>query len=359
MAVPYWIGVDLGGTKILVGLFDDHFQVVARAKQNTNYEEGGPAVFSRIVTAVDEVLRTGKVEPSQVKGMTLAVPGQIVPRSTVVRYAPNLNWRDFDLAPLFPPRWTWPVVVENDVRMGTYGEWTQGAAKGAQHVFGLFAGTGVGGGLILNGQLYHGVNGHAGEIGHIIIGWKNGVELEAIAGRRNLMNRARQVIADSPKTVRKAWKGLDPTAFKSSEIAGCRGEERTDHVVPGRRGGPRHRRERRNGREPPESGSHRHRRRHDESSWPAVPRANLGDRPALRSARGRPRTSAASWPPSATTRGSPALPRTRRSDFRPEPSTECVSMNPEWKNRYEVMVEAARAAGELALGYFDRNIVVE
>jgi glucokinase len=219
MAAPYWIGVDLGGTKILVGLFDDNFQVVARAKQNTNYEEGGPAVFSRIVTAVDEVLRTGKVEPSQVKGMTLAVPGQIVPRSTVVRYAPNLNWRDFDLAPLFPPRWTWHVVVENDVRMGTYGEWTQGAAKGAQHVFGLFAGTGVGGGLILNGQLYHGANGHAGEIGHIIIGWKNGVELEAIAGRRNLMNRARQVIADSPKTVRKAWKGLDPTAFKSSEIA--------------------------------------------------------------------------------------------------------------------------------------------
>jgi len=219
MAAPYWLGVDLGGTKILVGLFDDRFQVVARAKQSTNYEEGGPAVFARIVAAVDEVLRTGSVEPSQVKGMTLAVPGQIVPRSTVVRYAPNLNWRDFDLAPLIPPRWTWPVVVENDVRMGTYGEWTLGAAKGAQHVFGVFAGTGVGGGLILNGQLYHGFNGHAGEIGHIIIGWKNGIELEAIAGRRNLMNRARDVITDSPKAVRKAWKGLDPTTFKSSEIS--------------------------------------------------------------------------------------------------------------------------------------------
>src|SRR5262249_18619615 len=91
--------------------------------------------------------------------------------------------------------------------------------KGAKDVFGLFPGTGVGGGLILNGQLYHGANGHAGEIGHIIIGWKRGVELEAIAGRRNLMNRARDIIADAPKVVRKAWKGVDPASFNSSEIA--------------------------------------------------------------------------------------------------------------------------------------------
>jgi glucokinase len=219
MGAPYWLGVDLGGTKILAGLFDSDFNLVGRAKQPTNAEEGGPAVFTRIVTAVDAVLKEGKVNAADVKGMCLAVPGQIVPQSTTVRYAPNLGWRDFDLAPLFPPHWSWAVVVENDVRMGTYGEWARGAAKGAHHVFGVFAGTGVGGGLILNGKLYHGFNGHAGEIGHIIISWKKGIELEALAGRKNLMNRAREVIDDSPKAVRKNWKGTDPTAFKSSEIA--------------------------------------------------------------------------------------------------------------------------------------------
>ena len=219
MAAPYWLGVDLGGTKILAGLFDANFQLVARGKQSTNYEEGGPAVFARIVTVIDGVLEEAKVAADDVHGMGLAVPGQIVPGGTVVRYAPNLDWRDFDLRPLFPSRWTWPVIVENDVRMGTFGEWKHGAAKGANHVFGVFAGTGVGGGLILNGQLHHGFNGHAGEIGHIIIGWKNGIELEAIAGRRNLMNRARDVIADAPKSVRKDWKGVDPAAFKSSQIA--------------------------------------------------------------------------------------------------------------------------------------------
>jgi glucokinase len=186
-------------------------------------------VFGRIVTAVDAVLKDAKVGPESVGGLGLAVPGQIVPGSTIVRYAPNLDWRDFDLTPLFPAHWKWPVVVENDVRMGTYGEWTRGAAKGAKHVFGVFAGTGVGGGLILNGQLFHGFNGHAGEIGHIIIGWKKGIELEAIAGRRNLMNRAKEVIADSPKQVRKEWKGLDPTAFKSSQIAEF--AEKGEHVM--------------------------------------------------------------------------------------------------------------------------------
>ncbi|HJZ94119.1 MAG TPA: ROK family protein [Gemmataceae bacterium] len=219
MAAPYWLGVDLGGTKILAGLFDSDFNVVARSKQPTNYEDGGPAVFARIVTAVDAVLKDGGIAPAEVTGMGLGVPGLVVPRSTLVRYAPNLDWRDFDLRPLFPPHWTWPVVVENDVRMGTYGEWTRGAAKGANHVFGVFPGTGVGGGLILNGQLYHGFNGHAGEIGHTIIHWNKGIELEAVAGRRNMMNRAKELAADAPKNVRKDWKGVDPTAFKSSEIA--------------------------------------------------------------------------------------------------------------------------------------------
>ncbi|HEX3146788.1 MAG TPA: ROK family protein [Gemmataceae bacterium] len=219
MAGPYWLGVDLGGTKILAGLFDGDMKLIGRAKQPTNSEEGGPAVFGRIVIAVDEVLKEAKVTAAEVKGMCLAVPGQMMPQSMVVHYAPNLGWRDFDLAPLFAGHWSWPVVVENDVRMGTYGEWSCGAAKGASHVFGVFAGTGVGGGLILNGNLYHGFNGHAGEIGHIIIGWKQGTELEAVAGRRNLMNRAKELVDDAPKHVRKQWKGIDPTAFKSSQIA--------------------------------------------------------------------------------------------------------------------------------------------
>ncbi len=215
----HWIGVDLGGTKILAGVFDQDVKLVAKSKLATNYEEGGPAVFGRIVQAVDQAIKDAGVAAEDIAGLGLAVPGQIVPQSTIVRYAPNLQWRDFDLTPLFPAHWKWPVIVDNDVRMGTFGEWSRGAAKGAKNVFGIFAGTGVGGGLILNNKLFHGFNGHAGEIGHIIIGWKHGTELEAIAGRRNLMLRAKELLADAPKNIRKEWKNADPTTFKSSMIA--------------------------------------------------------------------------------------------------------------------------------------------
>src|SRR4051812_19047258 len=103
MNSPYWVGVDLGGTKILAGLFDNNLKLVARAKQPTDPDSGGPAVFGRIVKAVDAVIADAKIDPPQIGGMGLAVPGQIVPGSCVVRYAPNLGWRDFDLCTLFPP----------------------------------------------------------------------------------------------------------------------------------------------------------------------------------------------------------------------------------------------------------------
>jgi len=219
MNTAYWLGVDLGGTKILTGLFDDKFAVLARNKQPTG-SEGGPAgVFGRIAQAVDVVIREAKIDPSEIRGMGLAIPGQIDPTRPFVRFAPNLDWRDLDLTPLLPSTWTWPVVVENDVRMGTYGEYAHGSARGSKHVFGVFVGTGVGGGLVLNDELYRGFNGHAGEVGHIVINWRRGTSLEDIAGRKNQMKRAKEMLDDGPKRVRKEWRGVDLDKVKSSQLA--------------------------------------------------------------------------------------------------------------------------------------------
>jgi glucokinase len=171
------------------------------------------------VQSVDTLLSEQKIAPEAVGGICLAIPGQVMPAERIVKYAPNLNWRDFDMKPLIPASWTWPLFIDNDVRMGTYGEWAMGSAKGAKHVFGVFAGTGVGGGLILNGELFHGFNGHAGEIGHIIIHWRKGTELEAIAGRKSMMARATEMLNDAPKRVRKEWKGVDISSVKSSFLA--------------------------------------------------------------------------------------------------------------------------------------------
>ena len=219
MAQAYWIGVDLGGTKILAGLFDSRMKLVARVKKSTEAELGGPAVFQRIVDGVQELLTETKIDPADVRGMGLAVPGQIKPNSSFVIFAPNLDWHDFDLKPLMPKAWKWPIVVDNDVRMGTYGEWTAGAARGAKHVFGIFAGTGVGGGLILDGELFHGFNGHAGEIGHTIIHWRKVKQLEDVAGRKNMLMRAKELLDDAPRLVRKNWKDVDTSKLRSSHLA--------------------------------------------------------------------------------------------------------------------------------------------
>ncbi|HEX4612387.1 MAG TPA: ROK family protein [Urbifossiella sp.] len=219
MSGGYWLGVDLGGTKILSALFDDDLKLLAKSKQPTSAEGGPAAVIGRIVQGVDVVLKETGVDPARVRGMGLGIPGQIEIGTSKVKFAPNLDWHGVDVAPLLPASWGWPVAVENDVRMGTYGEFAFGAAKGARNVFGVFVGTGVGGGLILNGELFTGFNGNAGEIGHVIVHWRRGSSLESIAGRKYMMKRAKDILDDAPKRVRKEWKHVDLSAVRSSQLA--------------------------------------------------------------------------------------------------------------------------------------------
>lgn len=219
MASNHWIGVDLGGTKILAGVFDDDFRLRARFKLPTEAERGPKGVFDQLRKAVDGVLEEGDLEPSQIRGLGFCIPGQVDPNSRRVRFAPNLNWKNLALDEYLPTDWTFPCFFENDVKLGTYGEFTHGAAKGARHVLGIFVGTGVGGGLILNGEIFSGFNLSAGEIGHTILHWRKGTSLEALAGRHAMMQRAVDILADAPKSIRKDWKGLDLAGFKSSQLA--------------------------------------------------------------------------------------------------------------------------------------------
>ncbi len=312
MSTGYWLGVDLGGTKILAGLFDDDLKLLARSKQPTAAETGPTGVVANIVKAVDAVVRESGVDASQIRGMGIGIPGQIELGTTRVKFAPNLDWRDVDLKPLMPAAWRWPLVVENDVRMGTYGEFAHGSAKGARHVLGVFVGTGVGGGMILDGELFTGFNGNAGEIGHLIVHWRQGTELEGIAGRKYMMKRAKEKLDDAPKRVRKEWKGIDLAGVRSSQLAEYYQKddpvavELVDDAAP-RTGG---RARRLNQLYQP--GSDRGRRRRHRRAGRHVHRAHLGDRPAVHAARRRDRRAVRRAPRSATTAASSAAPRTRR-----------------------------------------------
>ncbi len=215
----HWIGVDLGGTKILAGLFADGVKPLARAKEPTPFDQGAEAVVASVISVVNRIVTESGVDRATIRGMGFSVPGQVDYRRGFVTNAPNLGWRNVDLPSLLPADWPWQTVVENDVRVGTFGEWKLGAAHGARHVLGVFAGTGVGGGLVLDGKLYHGFNLHAGEIGHLVVHWRKGTTLEDIAGRRNVVKRGVELLDDAPKLVRKAWKSIDLTTVKSSMLA--------------------------------------------------------------------------------------------------------------------------------------------
>src|SRR5215471_9815127 len=116
MATDHWLGVDLGGTKILAGLFAYGVKPIVRAKQPTPFEEGPAAVVDSVVSLVNRIVTESGIDRAEFRGLGFSVPGQVDHRSGFVTNAPNLSWRNVDLKSLLPADWTWQTLVENDVR---------------------------------------------------------------------------------------------------------------------------------------------------------------------------------------------------------------------------------------------------
>jgi glucokinase len=200
-----WIGLDLGGTKVY-GAVVDKGRIRAEAKRRTPLEGGPQAVIDCMAGVVKDLGGTKRV-----KGIGIGAPGLIDRKRGVLRHAPNLlAW--LDDSPLGPPLRQavggTPVVLGNDVEVGVLGEHRLGAAKGRRNVIGIWLGTGVGGGIVFNGEIYRGSHGLAGEIGHTIVhpggrecGCGGRGHLESYAGRRSLERRAREEAAAGRQTL--------------------------------------------------------------------------------------------------------------------------------------------------------------
>lgn len=165
----YIVGFDLGGTKMLAAVLDQNMELVASAKKKTKNIDGEDDLLDRIEEIIDEALASAEIARGQIAGIGIAVPGVVDAATGTVKHIPNLNLHDLDIRKGLGKRFCVPVVVENDVNAGVYGEYRFGPASSARHVIGLFVGTGIGGGIILDGKLYRGAGGGAGEIGHIIM----------------------------------------------------------------------------------------------------------------------------------------------------------------------------------------------
>ncbi|MBP1729855.1 MAG: putative glucokinase [Deltaproteobacteria bacterium] len=163
------VGVDIGGTKIIAGLASEAGRVIRHAQIPTEGQNGYPAVRDRIVRLVADVLSGTGVKKSSIKQVGLACAGQIDQARKRVLFSPNLNWRNKPLGRDIEAATGLPVSLENDVNAATYGEWRFGFKKEGLNVVGIFLGTGIGGGLILNGRLFRGSRDVGGELGHITL----------------------------------------------------------------------------------------------------------------------------------------------------------------------------------------------
>jgi len=175
MRTKRWVvGVDLGGTNIVVGLLPiEGGEVLGLRMRPTDSHRGAKFVVDRIIEMVEqsiaEVLNTHGGRRDDIAGVGIGSPGPLDRKAGVVINTPNLGWRNFPIRDLVANAVNLPATLDNDANCATYGEWWLGAAKGVDHVVGLTLGTGIGGGIVLDGKIYHGVSDVAGEIGHMTI----------------------------------------------------------------------------------------------------------------------------------------------------------------------------------------------
>lgn len=170
----YLVGVDIGGTNIVVGtVAEDGSAVHGVRSAPTLPEEGPQAVLGRIArlvqASIGETEKTAGIARERIVGVGIGSPGPLDRTRGVVLLTPNLGWRELPLRDLVSEAVGLPASLDNDANCAIYGEWWVGAARGSQYVVGLTIGTGIGGGIVIDGKIYYGTSGVAGEFGHTTI----------------------------------------------------------------------------------------------------------------------------------------------------------------------------------------------
>src|SRR5436190_1400176 len=205
----YLVGLDLGGTKILAGVFTNSLECVGIAKLSTKAQRGVDAVIPRLERCIRDAVDEADLSMKQIVGVGIGAPGAVDFESGTVIFAPNLDgWKDVPLKKDLEKQLGVPVFVENDANISVLGVHVAELKSKPRSVVGIFVGTGIGGGLIVNGELYSGFNHTAGEIGHMVIdvngpkcGCGNKGCFEAVASRTAIFQRIKAGVKDGEKTL--------------------------------------------------------------------------------------------------------------------------------------------------------------
>ena len=224
MSKKYCICLDVGGTKVLGAIFNEKKEIVYRLKKRSK-EDGSESanVEKVIISVVEEMLEGSGIAKSDVKAIAACAPGVIDQNTGIVLFTPNLPWRDYDLRGAMEKQFNIPFFVGNDVNLGVLGEYIYGAGRGYRNIIGFFVGTGMGGGMVLNGELYTGNKFKASEYGHMILEPEGPLCncgqrgcLETFASKTGMTNYIRQQISRGRDTMMAEF--VTDGVFKSKKL---------------------------------------------------------------------------------------------------------------------------------------------
>ena len=167
--MKYYIGIDLGGTNIKAGVVSESFEIVSKATCKTNLPRPAEEICADMAKVALEAVKTAGLTLDDIEAVGIGTPGIANSAEGVIEYSNNLGFRDFHVVELMKTFIDKPCYVENDANAAAYGEFVAGAAKGANNAVCITLGTGVGGGIIIDGKIYSGSNFAGAEIGHTVI----------------------------------------------------------------------------------------------------------------------------------------------------------------------------------------------
>ena len=242
MSESFNICLDVGGTKVLGAIFNEKDEIIYRLKKRSKSGgEGSADVEKVIISVVEEMIAESGIDRSKLNAIASCAPGVIDQDRGVVLFTPNLPWRDYDMASSMRKKFGVPFYVGNDVNLGVLGEYHFGAGRGYKNIVGFFVGTGMGGGLILNGSLYTGNRFKAAEYGHMVLdpegplcncgqrgcleafsskqGMSAYIRQQAARGRETMMAEAVQEGVFRSKKLKKALEAGDRVAMEAVDRA--------------------------------------------------------------------------------------------------------------------------------------------
>ncbi len=240
----YRIGVDLGGTNIAVGVVDENYNIVGRAKRKTNAKRGAESVCDDIAAAIREAAEESGLSLDDIASFGIGTPGSVDTKNGIIKSAGNLQFFDVNLKEMLKERLGKYFTVENDGNAAAYGEYIAGAGKGTENFIAITLGTGVGGGIVIGGKIYTGSNFAGAELGHMIINMngeyctcgKHGC-LEAYASATALIRQTIAKMNKYPDSVMWELCGKDinnvngKTAFDANRMGDKAGKETIDEYI--------------------------------------------------------------------------------------------------------------------------------